>query len=319
MMPKRFALIGAAGYIAPRHMKAIRDTGHELVAACDPNDSVGVMDSYFPSAAFFIEFERFDRHLEKLKRVGTGIDYLVVCSPNYLHDAHVRYGLRLGADVICEKPLVLNPWNLDAIAVIEQETRKRVWNILQLRLHPNVISLQAYTASLPESQFIDAELTYITPRGPWYFASWKGDTSKSGGIMTNIGIHLFDLLLLLFGPVQQTELHLHNHGRAAGLLRFQRASVRWFLSIDAATIPGSNRPVRMLRLDQQTWDFSEGFTDLHTESYQRILTGEGYGITESSRSIGLVKQLREMTAVVNDVDQQHPLCRLPLTPHPFEQ
>jgi UDP-N-acetyl-2-amino-2-deoxyglucuronate dehydrogenase len=314
---KRFAVIGVAGYIAPRHLQAIRDTGHILVAACDPNDSVGILDSYFPETAFFTEFERFDRHLEKLKRAGSGIDYLVVCSPNYLHDAHVRYGLRLGADIICEKPLVLNPWNLTSLEEIERETGKKVWSILQLRLHPKVEALKSYLFSLSADQTIEAELTYITPRGNWYHASWKGDLAKSGGIMTNIGIHLFDLLIFLFGPVIHKELHIHNHGRAAGMLQFRQTTVRWFLSIESETVQQLTHPKRMLKISHHTWDFSEGFTTLHTASYEQILSGGGFTITDTIPSLELVHQLRQMTPDHSNSLHQHPLCQLPLSAHPF--
>jgi len=231
-MNKIFALTGAAGYIAPRHMKAIKDTGNNLVAAFDPNDSVGIIDSYFPDADFFTEFERFDRHLEKLKRKGIKIDYVSVCSPNYLHDAHCRFGLRLGADVICEKPIVLNPWNIDALQEIERETGKNIYNILQLRLHPSVIELKKKVESAPKDKVFDIDLTYLTSRGKWYYTSWKGDLSKSGGIATNIGVHFYDMLMWIFGDVQQSSVHLHTHDRAAGYLELERARVKWFLSIN---------------------------------------------------------------------------------------
>jgi UDP-N-acetyl-2-amino-2-deoxyglucuronate dehydrogenase len=316
--PKRFALIGAAGYIAPRHLAAIRDTGHRLVAAFDPNDSVGVLDGYFPQAAFFTEFERFDRHLEKIKRTGMGIDYLVVCSPNYLHDAHIRYGLRLGADVICEKPLVLNPWNLEALMELEQESSKRVWSILQLRLHPDVADLRQAIQQMPETAQIDAELTYITPRGHWYYASWKGDPAKSGGIVTNIGIHLFDMLLSLFGTPVENTLHQRTHGRAAGILRFARGRVRWFLSIEAETLPpGPPKTLRSLRIGERAWDFSEGFGDLHTQSYQRILNGQGFGISENKAAIELAHAMRH-GALQPDAEGQHPFTKVKALPHPFE-
>jgi len=228
---KRFALIGAAGYIAPRHMKAIRDTGNSLVAAMDKNDSVGIIDSYFPEASFFTEFERFDRHLEKLKRKGEKIDYLVVCSPNYLHDAHIRFGLRYGADVICEKPTVLNPWNIKGLQKIEEETKRKVFNVLQLRLHPNVIKLKE-SIEKDNAEFYECELSYIVSRGLWYYASWKGDVQKSGGIATNIGVHFFDMLSWIFGDLEDQKIHIHSHDRAAGVLTFKNARVKWFLSIN---------------------------------------------------------------------------------------
>ncbi|MEO6037267.1 MAG: Gfo/Idh/MocA family oxidoreductase [Saprospiraceae bacterium] len=315
-----FALLGAAGFVAPRHLKAIRETGGQLLAALDPHDAVGVMDAYFPGAAFFTEFERFDRHLEKLKKQGQPIDYLSVCSPNYLHDAHVRYGLRYGAEVICEKPLVLNPWNLEALRAMEQESGRRIWTILQLRHHPHILALkQQVEASDPQKVF-DLELTYITPRGNWYYTSWKGDESRSGGIITNIGIHLFDMLLWIFGPPQGAEIHLRNHGRAAGYLQLERARVRWFLSIEAATLPAAappNMAYRNLRLDGQDWAFSEGFSDLHTESYRAIVDGQGFGLDAVLPAVDLTHRLRNQNLVgLNGV--YHPLAGLPLSKHPFE-
>ena len=227
---KNFALIGAAGYIAPRHMKAIQETGNTLLAALDRFDSVGVIDSYFPNADFFDEVERFDRHIDKLKRIGVNIDYVSVCSPNYLHDSHIRLGLRQGSDVICEKPIVLNPWNVDALQEIEKETGRRVWNILQLRCHPSIIALKNKIDNAPKDKVYDIDLTYLTSRGHWYYTSWKGDVSKSGGIATNIGIHFFDMLCWIFGDVKSNKVHLHTHDRAAGLLELENARIRWFLS-----------------------------------------------------------------------------------------
>ncbi|RMF20971.1 MAG: gfo/Idh/MocA family oxidoreductase, partial [Bacteroidetes bacterium] len=294
---KSFALIGAAGYIAPRHMRAIRDAGGQLVAALDPNDSVGVIDSYFPEADFFTEFERFDRHLEKLKRQGRRLDYLSICSPNYLHDAHIRFGLRLGADVICEKPLVLNPWNVEALREMEQETGRRVYTILQLRLHPALLELREKLQREQDGKIHDVKLTYITSRGKWYYTSWKGDTAKSGGIATNIGIHFFDMLTWLFGPVQGNTVHVHTHDRAAGHLDLERARVRWFLSIDYDTIPDAvkatgARTFRSITVDGQEIEFSGGFTDLHTLSYRAILEGKGFGIEEAATAIRIVHDIR---------------------------
>ena len=316
---KNFALIGAAGYIAPRHLQAIRDIGNQLLAAYDPNDSVGILDSYFPDAAFFTEFERFDRHLEKLKRRGQSIDYLSICSPNYLHDAHVRYGLRYGADVICEKPLVLNPWNLEGLREMEQETGQRIWTILQLRHHPHIIALKQQVEASDPARIFEVELTYITPRGHWYYTSWKGDESKSGGIITNIGIHLFDMLLWVFGPVQYQEVHLRNHGRASGYLQMKRARVRWFLSIEAATLPETappNAPYRTIKLDGKEWAFSEGFTDLHTESYQQIIDGSGFGLDAVLPAIQATYEMRNQN-LVGMSGPHHPLAELPLSGHPF--
>ncbi|MFN4079937.1 MAG: Gfo/Idh/MocA family protein [Saprospiraceae bacterium] len=316
-----FALIGAAGYIAPRHMKAIRDSGGRLVAAVDKNDSVGVMDAYFPDAAFFTEFERFDRHIEKLRREGHPVRYLSVCSPNYLHDAHIRAGLRYGADVICEKPLVLNPWNAEALQEIEAETGRRVYSILQLRLHPAIIDLRDKVNAAPDKIW-DVELTYITSRGKWYYAGWKGDIQKSGGIATNIGIHFFDMLQWVFGPIVEQHVHLHTHDRAAGSLMLARARVRWFLSINSETLPPAIREsgkttFRNLSLDGLSYEFSEGFTDLHTESYRRILSGEGFGIAEALPSIRAVWQIRN-AKVDLEAPNPHPFVYLPLANHPFE-
>lgn len=316
---KNFALIGAAGYIAPRHLKAIRETGNCLLAAFDPNDSVGVLDSYFPEADFFTEFERFDRHLEKLKRKGKPVDYVSICSPNYLHDAHIRFGLRNGADVICEKPLVLNPWNAEALLENEAETGKKVNTILQLRLHPALIALKEQVEKSEGPYEVD--LTYITSRGNWYYTSWKGDLAKSGGIATNIGIHFFDMLIWIFGPVQENAVHLHTHDRAAGLLQLQKARVRWFLSIHPDTLPETaiaqnKRTFRSITVDGHEVEFSDGFTDLHTQSYKEILAGRGFGIHTILPAIQLAHAIR--TAVPEPWgDHFHPMARLPLSQHPL--
>lgn len=315
-----FALIGAAGYVAPRHLKAIHEVNGHLLAAYDPNDSVGVLDSYFPNADFFTEFERFDRHLEKLKRSGQPLNYICVCSPNYLHDAHIRFGLRLGADVICEKPLVLNPWNVNALAESEKETGKRVYTILQLRLHPSIQALREKVMASDKTYELD--LSYITARGNWYFSSWKGDVQKSGGIATNIGIHFFDMLGWVFGKVKQSVVHVHTHDRAAGLLVLERARVRWFLSINADTIPDEikktgKRTYRSITLDGESIEFSDGFTDLHTLSYQGIMKGEGFGLTDALPAVELAHQIRNATPVGIKRDS-HPLATLPLTTHPFQ-
>lgn len=322
MNAKRFALIGAAGFVAPRHMKAIRETGHRLIAAYDVNDSVGVIDSHFPEADFFVEFERFDRHLEKKKRAGQGIEYLSICSPNYLHDAHIRFGLRLGADVICEKPLVLNPWNIDALAELTRETGHEVWNILQLRLHPAVIALRDRMINSPASpEKPEIELTYITSRGHWYFTSWKGDLQRSGGIATNIGVHFFDMLIWIFGAVLENEVHIHSHDRAAGYLELERARIRWFLSISADTLPeeairGGKRTWRSLTIGGDQFEFSEGFGDLHTMSYQAILDGNGFPLEAARPAIEVVHAIRHQPpAGVNE--RAHPMAHLPLAPHPF--
>ncbi len=317
---KNFALIGAAGYVAPRHLKAIKESGHNLVAAFDPNDAVGVLDSYFPNAAFFTEFERFDRHLEKQKRAGKKIDYIVICSPNYLHDAHVRFGLRYGAEVICEKPLVLNPWNAAALQELEPETGHRVWNILQLRLHPSIIALKEQLANY-HGKPLEVDLTYITARGNWYYTSWKGDPQKSGGIATNIGIHFFDMLLWIFGALRYSTVHLHTHDRAAGFLELEKANIRWFMSINADTLPREavqkgNRTFRSITVDGKDFEFSEGFTDLHTLSYREILEGRGFGMEEALPAIRLAHAIREQP-VVGIEAEFHPLALLPLSGHPF--
>ncbi len=294
---KNFVSVGAGGYIAPRHMKAIKDTNNNLLAALDKHDSVGILDSYFPNADFFIEFERFDRHIEKLKRQGTHTDYVTVCSPNYLHDAHIRFGLRIGADVICEKPLVLNPWNLEALMEIEEETKQKVYTILQLRLHPAVIALRDRIKNGPADKKYDIKLTYITSRGHWYHTSWKGDIQKSGGIATNIGVHFFDMLLWIFGDVKENIVNEHSTDTASGTLELENASVNWFLSIDANTLPddvkkAGKRTFRSLTVDGDEFEFSEGFTELHTHSYEEILKGNGFRLTETLPSIKLVHQIR---------------------------
>ena len=293
---KNFALIGAAGYVAPRHMRAIKDTQSNLVAALDPNDSVGILDSYFPDADFFTEFERFDRHVDKLKRTSRKIDYVSICSPNYLHDAHIRFALRSGADAICEKPLVLNPWNLEALQQMEQETQKRVNTILQLRLHPSIVKLKQQMEQ-PKGQKHEVDLTYITSRGNWYFISWKGQDEKAGGVATNIGVHFFDMLLWIFGNVQENTVHLHEKNRAAGFMELEHARVRWFLSVNAADLPtqvreNGQRTYRTVTVDEEEMEFSTGFTDLHTQSYQQILAGRGYGIHDAARSIRAVHAIR---------------------------
>ncbi len=295
---KNFVLIGVGGYIAPRHLKAIRDTGNNLLAALDKHDSVGILDSYFPNANFFTEFERFDRHCEKLKMQGIAIDYVVVCSPNYLHDAHIRFGLRLGAEVICEKPIVLNPWNIDALLLIEKQTKSKVHCILQLRLHPAIIALKKrIDASVTEKKF-DINLQYITARGNWYKHSWKGDLEKSGGIATNIGVHFFDMLLWIFGEVEESTVEKTNDKTAQGMLKLSKATVHWTLSIDEALLPeelktdGKNT-YRSLVIDNEAIDFSDGFSDLHHISYEKILIGEGFGLADSRLAIDLLSNIRK--------------------------
>lgn len=294
---KKFALVGAGGYIAPRHMKAIKDTGNELIAAMDKNDSVGILDSYFPEADFFTEFERFDRHLEKQRRLGNKTDFVSVCSPNYLHDAHIRFGLRIGADVICEKPIVLNPWNIDALAELEEETGQKVFTILQLRLHPAIIAMKEKVTAAPAGTKHDVDLQYITSRGHWYDASWKGDIQKSGGIATNIGVHFFDMLIWIFGDVQESSVTQHDAHTAAGKLSLEKASVNWMLSINPTTLPeeakqAGKRTFRTLTIDGEGVEFSDGFTELHTQSYKDIMEGRGFRLGETRKAIQLVHDIR---------------------------
>ncbi|MBS1753686.1 MAG: Gfo/Idh/MocA family oxidoreductase [Ferruginibacter sp.] len=294
---KNFALIGAGGYIAPRHMKAIKDTGNNLIAALDKHDSVGILDSYFPDTDFFTEFERFDRHLEKQKRNGIKIDYVSVCSPNYLHDAHIRFGLRIGADVICEKPIVLNPWNIDALEEIEKETGRKVYTILQLRLHPSIIALKKQIDEAPAGTKHEVDLKYITSRGHWYHTSWKGDLQKSGGIATNIGVHFFDMLIWIFGNVKENKVVEHTKVTASGKLELEKASVNWMLSIDAETLPADikaagKRTYRTLTINNQSIEFSDGFTELHTQSYQDIINGNGFRLSDTKKAIETVHDIR---------------------------
>lgn len=305
----KFALIGAAGYIAPRHMAAMKSHGGDLLVAYDPNDSVGVIDSHYPDAAFFTEFERFDRHCDLLRRKGSRLDYVSICSPNYLHDAHCRFGLRSGADVICEKPLVLNPWNIDGLAEVERETGRSISTILQLRLHPAIMALKQKVDASDRRHSVD--LTYITSRGRWYHASWKGDEQKSGGVATNIGVHFFDMLSYVFGKLKDAKAHLREGERAAGFLSFERADVRWFLSVDRNDLPetvrGAKTTYRSLTLDGSEVEFSEGFTDLHKDSYGEILSGRGFGLEDVRPSIEIVSAFR--TAPIVSHGEQHPAVR----------
>lgn len=302
----KFALIGAAGYIAPRHMTAIKTVGGDLLVAFDPNDSVGIIDSHFPNAHFFTEFERFDRHFDKLRRRGERVDYVSICSPNYLHDAHCRFGLRSGADVICEKPLVLNPWNIDGLAEIERDTGRRISTILQLRLHPTIKALKEKVAQSSTRHSVD--LTYITSRGRWYHASWKGDERKSGGVATNIGVHFFDMLSFVFGPVRANHAHLREDSRAAGFLSFEKADVRWFLSVNRNDLPedvcAKKTSFRFLTLDGEEVEFSDGFTELHNESYREILAGRRFGIDQVRASIEIVSAFRNVPLISGG--ERHP-------------
>lgn len=283
--------------MAPRHMKAIKETGNRLVAALDPHDSVGILDSYFPDCHFFSEFERFDRHLEKLKRKGEKVDFISICSPNYLHDAHIRYGLRYGADVICEKPMVLNPWNVDAIKEIEEESNNQVYNILQLRLHPSIVALKERVEKDNSGNVYEIELKYFTSRGNWYLNSWKGDVSKSGGIATNIGVHFFDMLIWIFGGVKECEVYDHEPTKASGFLKLKNANVNWSLAIDSDMLPdkvkeNGGRTFRALKIDEELFEFSQGFEDLHNQSYLEILRGNGFGVDENKKAIELISLIR---------------------------
>jgi UDP-N-acetyl-2-amino-2-deoxyglucuronate dehydrogenase len=320
---KRFALIGAAGFIAPRHMKAIQDTGNTIITALDKFDSVGILDSYFPDADFFTEFERFDRHIEKLRLNDVPIDFVSVCSPNYLHDSHIRFGLRNHADVICEKPLVLNPWNIDSLVNAEKEFGKKVYNIFQLRLHPAIIALREKINNGSKDKVYDVDLTYITSRGSWYYTSWKGDVQKSGGVATNIGVHFYDMLSWVFGDLKKNIVHLHEHDRAAGFLEFANARVRWYLSINYDNIPvdvrnTGKRTFRSLSVDGESFEFSDGFTELHTQSYQHILAGKGFPLMEAKTAIEIVHDIRTQTPIGANGDY-HPFVKLPSSKHPFFQ
>ncbi|MCK4464092.1 MAG: Gfo/Idh/MocA family oxidoreductase [Bacteroidales bacterium] len=309
---KNFALIGVGGYIAVRHLKAIKETGNYLVASLDKFDSVGQLDSYFPEADFFVEFERFDRHLDKLKRKGIKVDFVSICTPNYLHDSHIRFALRQGTDAICEKPLVLNPWNLDPLKEIEIETGKKIYTILQLRLHPSIIDLKNKIKVGPKDKIYDIDLTYIASRGNWYHMSWKGDIQKSGGIATNIGIHFFDMLIWIFGDVKENIVHISNHNKAAGYLSLEKARVRWFLSIDFKDIQdevknSGKRTYRSITIDGEEIEFSDGFTDLHKRSYEEILNGKGFGLEEARKSIQVVYIIRNFKPV-GLKGEVHPYC-----------
>jgi len=295
--PKNFGIIGVAGYIAVRHLHAIKETGNNLLASLDKFDSVGRIDSYFPESDFFVEFERFDRHFDKLKRTGTKIDYVSICSPNYLHDSHIRFALRHHADAICEKPIVLNPWNIDALQEIEKETGNKIYTVLQLRLHPKIVELRNRIKNGPAGKVYDIDMSYITSRGNWYNISWKGDIQKSGGVATNIGVHFFDMLTWIFGNTKKNIVHLSEKNRAAGFLELENARVRWFLSLEYNDIPEGikktgKRTFRSITVDGEDIEFSEGFTDLHTHTYREILCGRGFGINEARQSVETVYNIR---------------------------
>jgi UDP-N-acetyl-2-amino-2-deoxyglucuronate dehydrogenase len=313
---KNFALIGASGYVAPKHMKAIKETGNNLVAALDKSDSVGILDSYSYDVAFFTEFERFDRHAEKLKRLGESqrLHYVSICSPNYLHDAHIRFALRIGADAVCEKPLVLNPWNLDALAEFEKETNRKIYNVLQLRVHPAIIALKEKVKNSSQTEKYDIVLTYITSRGNWYFVSWKGDLARSGGIATNIGIHFFDMLIWIFGAVKRNEVHHADEKKTSGFLELEKANVRWFLSVDRDDLPeavkAEAKPTfRSITVDEEEIEFSGGFEDLHTIVYRHTLDGQGFGIDEARPSINLTHEIRNAKPTRTSSNYLHPFLK----------
>ncbi len=320
---KNFALLGISGYIAPRHLKAIKDTKNNLLAAVDPFDGAGIIDSYFPNADFFVEFERFDRHLEKIYyKDGTKPDYISICTPNYLHDSHIRMALRRGCDAICEKPLVLNPWNIDALRKIEKETGKKIWNILQLRYHKSIIELKKKVLESDKNKIFDIDLTYMTSRGTWYYASWKGDENKSGGIATNIGVHFFDMLSWIFGDIRENIVNIQTHDRASGYLEFEKARVRWFLSINYDLIPNEikqkgQRTFRSIKIEGDELEFSGGFTDLHTRVYEQILNGNGFSLEDCRKAIEIVHNIRNSESIGLKGDY-HPLAKHPLSNHPFK-
>jgi UDP-N-acetyl-2-amino-2-deoxyglucuronate dehydrogenase len=299
--PKNFGIIGVAGYIAARHLKAIKDTGNNLLASLDRFDSVGRIDGFFPESDFFVEFERFDRHFDKLKRTGTKIDYVSICSPNYLHDSHIRFALRHQAEAICEKPIVLNPWNIDALQEIENETNRKIYTVLQLRLHPKIIELREKIRKGPKDKVYDVDMSYITSRGNWYSISWKGDIQKSGGVATNIGIHFFDMLCWIFGDARNNIVHISEPDKAAGYLELENARVRWFLSIDHDDIPEhvkktGQRTYRSISVEGEEVEFSEGFTDLHTLTYKEILEGRGFGLNDARQSVEIAYIIRNAKA-----------------------
>lgn len=318
---KNFALIGAAGYIAVRHLKAIKETNNRLVAALDKNDSVGIMDSFFPKADFFTEYERFDRHIDKLRRTNKKLDYVSICTPNYLHDSHIRTALKQGADAICEKPLTINPWNLENLHSIENETGKKIYTVLQLRLHEAIQTLKKEIENAPKDKIYDIDLTYITSRGHWYFASWKGEEQKSGGLTANIGIHFFDMLTWIFGKQKTNIIHVYEPKRAAGFLELERANVRWYLSVDAEALPKEvkekgQRTFRSIQINGKEIEFSQGFTDLHTKFYENVLNGTAYGIEDARKSLEIVHDIRHSNPI-GLKGNYHPFAKKEIEFHPF--
>ena len=318
---KKFGLIGASGYIAPKHVQSIKETGNILLAAIDPHDNVGYLDTYFPKTAFFTEFERFDRHMDKLRSKNKALDYVSVCSPNYLHDTHIKSALRWGADAICEKPVVLNPWNMDVLDKLEKETGQSIWTVLQLRLHPSIVALKKKIDESPSDIVHDIDLSYISARGNWYYASWKGNHEKSGGIATNIGVHFFDMLAWVFGEVKENIVHLNDHDRSAGYLSFKKARIRWFLSINENTLPdiikqNKQSTYRSITLQGEEINFSEGFTGLHKKVYENILSGNGTSLQDSRSAIEIVHQIRTQKPIGLKGDF-HPFALNEKSPHPF--
>ena len=312
---KKFGLIGVGGYIAPRHLKAIKDTGNDLVAAMDVSDSVGIMDSHFPNAEFFTEFEQFEAFVEDEKLQGRKLNYIAICSPNYLHVPHMKFALRNGINVICEKPLVLNSSDLATIKTYEQVYGAKVNSILQLRLHPAILALRDKVLSAPDGKIFDVDLTYLTSRGKWYMRSWKGLDQKSGGVATNIGVHFFDMLHFIFGKMVKNEVHFRDEQTCSGYLEYERARVKWFLSIDASNLPhnalqGEKLTYRSITIEDEELEFSGGFTDLHTQSYERILVGQGYGVDENRTAIETVEKIRVSEIVVDPVESHALLARV---------
>ena len=310
---KNFAIIGVAGYIAPRHLKAIKETGHNLLVAMDVNDSVGILDSHFPDAEFFTEFEAFAGYIEDLKAQGIKLDYISICSPNYLHAPHMKFALRNGIDVICEKPLVLHSSDIDILSSYEDQYHAKVNSILQLRLHPSILELKQKVAEAPKEKIFDVDLTYLTSRGKWYLKSWKGVDQKSGGVATNIGVHFYDMLHFIFGKITKNEVHYRDEQTASGYIEYERARVRWFLSIDAKNLPdnavkGEKLTYRSISIENEELEFSGGFTDLHTQSYQNILSGNGYGLEENRVAIETVEHIYN-SPIVTDPETPHPLLK----------
>ena len=312
--------MGLAGYVAKKHVFSIKKTNNFLVAAIDPNDNVGFIDNYFDNVTFFTKFERFDRFIEKLNNADDGIDYISVCTPNYLHDSHIRSALKWNSNAICEKPLVLSPWNLDSISRLERTFKKSVYPILQLRLHPSIIKLKEKITDCYRTKIYDVELTYITPRGPWYYSSWKGQSAKSGGIATNIGVHFFDILIWIFGSVKKSVLHVKSHDRCSGFLQLEKANIRWFLSIDKFALPKeakNSNAYRCIKIDNEVFEFSNGFENLHLDSYKNILSNNGFSLDDARPSIEITHKIQSSKAI-GLKGEYHPFSKLIFNNHPFK-